>query len=77
MTREDFIAAYIASFLAGHNANVYLDKCADGTAGDLADPDSIPFEDAECMAEAAWEAYTRKIDAYYRARMASKPGGPP
>lgn len=55
MTREQFITAYVANFLAAYNASIYIDACSMGQHERLRNP---PIEDAIDMAQDAWDAWS-------------------
>jgi len=54
MTKETFIATYVANFLAAYNATIYIEACMQGKHDRLRNP---AIEDAIHMAEYAWDAW--------------------
>ncbi len=52
MNKELFIQRFIANFLASYCANEYADACSRGQHERLSNP---PVEDAEGLAESAWD----------------------
>jgi hypothetical protein len=56
MLRDQFIATYVASWLAARAAMQYDEHCTNGHHP-YADPAKVPVEDAYFLAEKAWESY--------------------
>lgn len=53
MNKEQFIATYMANFLATHMALRYVDDCQNGHEGEPYNHQ--PVEDAHHLAECAWQ----------------------